>query len=396
MKKALLASTALVGASLLTAGPAAAGQVGVSDNFDVSLGAFWRIGLYMQDHDLMTGRGRGYAFRSLEGEVYVRVRKEGENGLLYGMDIELNALPNDNTAADESFMFIDSDQWGRVELGDQDGALNRMSISGRNALKGHLGFFGGLAVQQAFSFGGALNGAGELQTIRREDAFDNVSPLFPNGASGDSTKAIYFTPRFSGFQLGASWLPDVGISGGIPGDTDNDGDWGAILELGANYVGTFDDTRVTIAVTGATAEHDPAPNAGTEEDLAVIQVGGKIDFAGWSVAVGYRDYGDSGVSQANKALGRDAGAWYSMGLSYSTGPWGLSVGYFSSNVDKGTSVVAAARDSEVEWWNLGASYSVAPGWTLLADLALIDATNISDGTTDNAGTAFVLTSQFAF
>ena len=52
--------------------------------------------------------------------------------------------------------------------------------------------------------------------------------------------------------------------------------------------------------------------------------------------------------------------------------------------------------AEVEWLNFGGTYSVAPGWTILADLAFIDASNTSNTTTDNDGTAFVLTSQFAF
>ena len=32
-------------------------------------------------------------------------------------------------------------------MGDQDGAANRMKIAGHNALKGHLGYFGGLGLQ---------------------------------------------------------------------------------------------------------------------------------------------------------------------------------------------------------------------------------------------------------
>jgi predicted porin len=395
MKKALLASTALVGAALLTGGPAAAGTVGTGDNFDVSLGAFFRFGLYLEDHDLMTGRGRGYNIGHGEGEVHVRVSKKGENGLLYGFQVEISSLPDDAAVGDETWMFIDSDQWGRIELGDQDGAFNRMGIAGHNGLKGHLGFFGGLAIQQAFNFGTtALAATGEVDLIQRQDLWDNAGVA--NGAAGDASKAVYFTPRFSGFQLGAAWIPDTGSSGFIAGHADNDGGWNNVLELGANYVGSFDSVKVTVAAIGAFADHDPAPNAVDEGDLDVVQVGARLDFSGFSVAAGYQDLGTSGVTAANQALGRDAGEWWSVGVGYQSGPWGMSVGYFSSEVSRGTGNAVNTRTGEVDWLNFGGTYAVAPGWTLLADLAMIDVTNINSTTTDQDGTAFVLSTQFAF
>jgi len=61
MKKTLLASSALVGASLLAA-PAMAGTVGSKDEMSVTLGGtFWfSVGIY--EEDVSAGRGRGYRF----------------------------------------------------------------------------------------------------------------------------------------------------------------------------------------------------------------------------------------------------------------------------------------------------------------------------------------------
>ncbi len=65
MRKLLLASTALVGASMLAA-PAMAGTPTVSDDFSVSIGGNLRFSVLIVDQDLSTGRGQGYKFRSDE------------------------------------------------------------------------------------------------------------------------------------------------------------------------------------------------------------------------------------------------------------------------------------------------------------------------------------------
>jgi outer membrane protein OmpU len=78
-----------------------------------------------------------------EAEVYVSASNTADNGIKYGVDIELNADAADGSAADEAYAYLDSDQWGRLELGDQDDATNRMSLGSQNAHKGLGGPTGG-------------------------------------------------------------------------------------------------------------------------------------------------------------------------------------------------------------------------------------------------------------
>ena len=70
MKKALLASTALVGAALLSA-PAQAGTVGAGDNLEVRLSGFMFFQAAFLDEDRQTGFGRGYRFSIPETEIHV-------------------------------------------------------------------------------------------------------------------------------------------------------------------------------------------------------------------------------------------------------------------------------------------------------------------------------------
>ena len=72
------------------------------------------MGIY--EEDVSAGRGRGYRFGVNETEVYVSASNTADNGIKYGVEIELNSGGADTTAADEAWAFLDSDQWGRLEL----------------------------------------------------------------------------------------------------------------------------------------------------------------------------------------------------------------------------------------------------------------------------------------
>ncbi len=127
-------------------------------------------------------------------------------------------------------MFIDGgDAWGRIELGDQDDAGDRMFVGGEDAMDAGRGGYNG-AVSDVFNFGsisGDIDGPG-------------LSP------TSDDTKIIYFTPRFAGLQLGVGWTPDTGQDGG-EGISDNDGDFENVYSLGVNYQNTFNGVGITVA-----------------------------------------------------------------------------------------------------------------------------------------------------
>jgi len=388
MKKTLLASTALVGAALLAA-PANAGTVGSKDAMSVSLmGTLW-FSVSMYDEDVSAGNGRGYRFGVNESEIHVKAQNTADNGITYGVMVELSAGAADGTAADEAYAFLESDSWGRLELGDQDDATNRMRFGSQNAHKGLGGPVGGLGSNLTLfnGFGGEGMGA-------RAD--------WDNNTTSDDTKATYFTPRFSGFQLGASLTPDSGIVSGTGGllDTDNDGDFENVVSLGANYVGKFDEVGVGLSIVGQFGDDEDA--AGAEgEDLSIWGVGGKVNFAGFSLGAHYSDFGETAITVANARAGADAGSVWSVGVGYQAGPWGVSAWYTDHEKDNANTSPAGALNTELTRIGFGAGYTVAPGWLLRADLEFMSHDNISNGTgtgtvTDNDARGFMLTNMFIF
>jgi len=386
MKKTLLASTALVGAALLAA-PASAGTVGSKDNMSVTLGGLLWFSVSAFDEDLSANRGRGYRFAVNEAEVYVSASNTADNGIEYGVTFELNAGANDTTAADEAYAFISSD-WGRLELGDNDDAADKLSVGSYQVAKGSGGPYGGLGTQSLFSARGGEAAATNLQ--------------WTGSITGDATKATYISPSFSGFQIGASLTPDSGQSSGNFGvDDDADGDFENVMSYGIKYAGKFDEIGVSLAFTGLNGtDEDANGSAQTVEDANIRAIGGKVDFSGFSLAANFVDFDESGITTANANNGADAGSTWSVGVSYAAGPWGVSAWYLDHEKDNATTSPAGARESELTRIGFGVGYTVAPGWKLTGDVEIFSHDNISANgvgtTTDNDGRGFMLNNQFSF
>ncbi|MBS28181.1 MAG: hypothetical protein CL566_04545 [Alphaproteobacteria bacterium] len=389
MKKTLLASTALVGAALMAA-PASAGTVGSKDALNVSLGGTLWFAVVMKDEDVSAGQGRGYRFTVNESEVHVKASNTADNGIKYGVAIELNGGGNDGTAADEAHAFISSKSWGRIELGDNDDVTNRMQLGAWNAHKGLGGPFGGLGMLVT-GWGGV--GSDTLQARADWQVL----------TTSDTTKVSYFSPRFSGFQVGASLTPDTGVNSASLGDTDNDGDEENVIGLAANYVGKFDDVSIGLSAQMENGTGESASgSAAVQEDLSVWGVGGNIGFGGFKIGAHYRDLGDTFLTTALTAAGADSGSLWAVAVGYQAGPWGVSAWYHEGTKDNSTTASAAgALETTVERLGFGAGYTVAPGWLLRADLEFLNHENATTAagtgaTTDNDGTAFLLTNMFFF
>lgn len=396
MKKTLLASTALVGAALMAA-PASAGTVGSKDALNVTLGGTLWFAVVLKDEDVSAGQGRGYRLHVNESEIHIGASNTADNGIKYGVRIELNA-GTDGSAADEAWAFLDSDVWGRIELGDQDDVTNRMQLGAWNAHKGLGGPFGGLAMLLT-----GWNGVG-AETLQARADWQVITTT-------DDTKVSYFSPRFGGFQVGASLTPDTGVtaSGGAGPltDTDNDGDFENTIGLAANYVGKFDEVGVGLSIGGEFGDDESASGSATAmNELEIWGVGGKVDFAGFTVGAHYRDYGETFLTTAASTLGADSGNQWSVALGYQAGPWGVSVWYLEGDKDNTSTSPAGATSTEISRLGFGAGYTVAPGWLLRADLEFLSHDNIGGGgattptgvgtTTDNDGTGFLLTNMFIF
>jgi hypothetical protein len=330
MKKFLLGTSALVGAVAFAAVAHAEPTVSVGGFLD------FQAGFADQDLDTTgTPAGRDAKFAN-DTEVNINVQGRADNGLTYGAVIELEAdVTADPDAsglnADKTYLFVESNA-GRLELGSNIGAEDALKVDASTIARASGGIDG-----DWYRYVNTTGGA-----IIRPDLPD----AHARGAKEDATKLTYYSPRFSGVQVGVSYTPDdgnVGTAAAFTSDT-TVGDNEDVFGLGANYSGQFQQVGVQLSATGAFGQSE---TAGTE-DLSAWAVGGVLSFQGFSVAGSYGDWDDSGLPTA--AGGADQDYW-TAGASYETGPFGVSVTYLDSE----------AGTTDFNNVSVGADYQLAPG-----------------------------------
>ena len=392
MKKLLLGTTALIGAVSL-AGAAYAGGAPVhsggagssmgGSGLSVSVGGFadFQAGFADQDSAFETGAFSREAKFQNDTEVHISVDGKADNGLKYGAVIELNAdtsadADGDGGNADKTYLYLESSA-GRVELGSNTGAQNTLAVSAASVARATGGVDG-----DWYDF--VSVGAGYLTTQELPAA-----EAGEGAAREDANKITYYSPVFSGVQLGVSYAPDEGDSGTAAGFTgENNSNQENAFGLGLNYTGQYDNVGIMASVTGEFSEAEPpaAGAAATIEDTAAWALGLGLTFEGFSVAGSYADWSDSGL--AIGAAQDDQNSW-SLGAAYETGPFGISVTYLASEGGGAT---------ELEFDNLvvGADYQLAPGLVPYVEVSFFDTDDNNAATTDNDGSVVLVGAELSF
>lgn len=252
MRKLLLASTALVGAFTLI-DRADAQQLTTDSPFTVRIDGFATFDGYIVSQSNPTpvlassanafranaklqqpNGGRSDSFRP-DTEIHITATAKADNGLVYGMYVEIEADPNNNfttngtvnggavtgtllgvsthatTPTDEANLFLQG-TWGRFEAGDQDGAGDQLFFGPPRDYGPAWGSNSGAdsAVMQR-----AMSGLG----VRVGTGVATGAPLYSFNIqaldSSDATKITYLTPVIAGFRAGVSFAPD-GIAGVQP------------------------------------------------------------------------------------------------------------------------------------------------------------------------------------
>jgi len=250
MRKLLLASTALVGAVALTQG-ANAQQLTTDSPFTVRIDGFanFRGGISSNSNQTSvvasgsnpirqaapkSTRGLGEQFIT-DTEIHVTATGKADNGLVYGMYVEIEADPavyqlttqainvggatgvatqtTVGTSAqnyiDEANIFLQG-SWGRIELGDQDGAADQLFFGAPYDYGPAYGQGSGADGDLIFRWTNGLYPAPLTSSISGSPGYlFNVKAIDSN----DLTKITYLSPVISGFRAGFSFAPDGANNG---------------------------------------------------------------------------------------------------------------------------------------------------------------------------------------
>jgi len=384
MRKLLLGTTAVAAAALFGASHASAQEAPT-----VRIGGYFEFnGAYVDDdidsNAVTVGTGtnaRTYSrskldFRS-DAEIHVLVSGKAANGLTYGMAVELQV---DNIGGggsgtggagtgidtDEMWGYVSTPTMGTLQFGDQDNAADQLAVTA----------------------------PGNVMRLGEATTWDDLVALNSDGTTylvteindgNDSTKIIYLSPQFFGFDFGVSFAPNsnegervyvasntttyqrdkTGLSNEVSGSLRYRGTFG-----GLGVAASFGAMRADAAET--------AYNAVSLQD--VTQYEGGLSLAAYGITVGgYYTWGSfGGATRTAIRSGLDDATNWVIGATYKTGAIAFGALFGQAERDNGPTL----SDRKQQIISVGASYSLAPGLELFTNYTNLDDENIANSTSN--------------
>lgn len=375
MKKLLLSTVAISGLALAAA-PAQAEGV----KLDIS-GYFKGYAAYTDQDEATNTETRSVDFFR-DTELHFTGETTLDNGLTVGVAVELDVDGADNNAAiDESYAYLSSN-WGRVNMGEEDGAGYLLQVAAPSA---DSNVDGVRTYIQNVNFTAMPNA-----TIA-----SGTRVSYDMTQSAKDTKVTYLTPVINGFQGGVSYSPDDGQQNGLVGTRTDDVEdaLGATWEVAARYEGMVNNIGFAIGAGYAQQELERdlvvTANEATD-DVTEWNVGLDMDMGAFGLGVAYYE-NDSGEKDVDGVAGGatiDTEETLVVGVDYTTGPFKLGASYFNSDNYNGT------QDEEVTRYTAGVVYSYGPGMTLRGSLSQIEVDEATTSADD--ATSLLIGTQIKF
>ncbi len=356
MKKLLLSSVAF---GALALAPAVANA-----QVDLNIGGFFNAyGAYVDQDEDGTDETK-----DLDMLRHTEIHFSGEtvldNGLTVGAHIEITADGGDTSDVDESYLYF-SGSWGRVNIGDEDGAAYLLQVSAPSADSN---------VDGIRQFIQPVN-----YTVLQGTGITQLSNVIGNGLDYDNDlgrltdKVTYLSPIMNGFQGGFSYTPDSDANAanlaGVGFDDVTDAD-GSIYELAIRYEGEFNGVGVALGAGYAEQELETATTpivVGTQtDDIQEWNVGVDLDFGAFGLGVIYTENDNGEVQNAADTGSIDEEETFVVGVDYTTGAFKFGATYFDSENTFGL------EDVDTKRYTGGVTYSYAPGVSFRGSLSFVD------------------------
>jgi len=349
MKKSLLATTALAAlGAVAVASPASAKfEVGVSGYMEQWFG-------YSDNTDSVPNSDVFDQFS--DSEFFIGFKQTLDNGLTIGGEIQVEGQQGSAEPIDEQYIFING-SFGRLELGTDNGAGYRM----------HYGVMSnGIGIDENDVSAWVAGASGPLRVTSQTTSID-----------GDENKITYFSPRVNGFQIGASFMPemDINLSNGAgAGGKEADGVRDTGFTLGASYVTSVADMSVKASVGYADAGGDK----GTAGNETAASAGIQLGFGGFTASFAYGEHEDDTAGSDKNVFG--------VSLAYNAGPAGVSIAYIRGE--------DSDSNDEQDALEVGARYQVGPGVSARSSIYYVDRSNNGADAADGIAVAAGLALSF--
>ena len=342
MKKVLYGTTALVAAGVLGAGSAAA------DGISLGLGGYMNTYFSVAGIDEASSTTADYNSTGLfsDGEVHFKGEYKHDNGITFGVNVQLEAFGEANNGGDEvdeRYIEVKGD-FGRVVAGSENSAAYIMHYAAPTV---------GLPINSGWVtvFIPAPAGIGGL--------FRSPGGSTYMDFGNDANVITHYTPRFSGLHLGATHAPSVVANGdgkNFPVEADTETEYSNGMAVGMNFVEDFNGFGVAISGGYRRATVDDARDALGAEDYQAISAGVNLSYAGFTIGGSYANEMD-GKANAGNTIQSKCYSW-DAGVSYAAGPWSVGATYLHGQTE---GLLSDPDEDELDAVEVGVSYQVGPG-----------------------------------
>jgi len=360
MYKRLLASTALVAAGVVGVSAGAQAQTApAAAPLSVTVGGYFEqyfgygknkdgVTASVSQADVFTGAVATTLakpsrwFQGNDAEIWFNVKGTLANGITVGARVELEANTEADTI-DESYMFIEG-AFGRLELGTTDEAGAKTHVASPGIGKAW-GVGKGTAQDHIVVPANVSAGAGQLR-------FTGIN------ANEDQNNVSYYTPRFEGFQLGATYTAGRHQDIDRPDDktVTRTGAWAAGLNFTRNFSGF--NVEASAAYSQVDSLDNAASGTANGDDEKAYAGGLRLGYAGFEVGGAYKKLKYGSFSPNN-------GKIWEIGAAYTFGPAKVGIQYMSAKAEGNT---AATADDKFRHINFGANYTLGPGVDLFGNI----------------------------
>jgi hypothetical protein len=394
MRKILLGTTALMAAGALYAADAQA-----ADPIKIGVGGFMtqRFGYGTTDVSPNVADPGAFDYDGFDvkqdAEIHFRGSTKLDNGITIGVVVELEAAGAGGSSSqsgnqtftdqiDEEFLYA-TGSFGRIEIGSTNTAGYKMAYR-HSAASGSL----------------STNEGTHTRWIHVPAGFtvaDNTSPLLSN----DRDQITYYTPRWEGFQFGASYIPAANEAqfqvtmanraGGVASTAAANANLLDGFSGGLNYDNKFGDFRVQAA---GVFEHYNGRDGTADDDATAWGLSTILTYGGFSAGVSYLNVDYRGASSASTATGTttpNAGVGgdlevYHFGAGYRFGATFVTATYTTGEAP---GALTTAGDDETSVWMVAISHDIGPGVSVHGSILGADYDNETGGV-DTEGWAGVV------
>ena len=346
MKKSILGSTALIAVGALASGQAQA------EGWEASVGGYMNTYFSVGGIDNSPADTADYNATGLfsDGEIHFNFNYTADNGITFGAQVELEDFGLANSfgdTIDERFITIDG-SFGRIVAGSTNSAAYQMHY--------------------AAPYVGVPINSGWVTVFVPVPYADFTTAFEHPGLStyidfgGDDNSISYYTPRFSGFQLGVTYVPSLTMNGdgkNFPVEADTNTEYYNGFSVGVNYVEDFNGFGVAISGGWRTAQvPDDIKGLPGVDNYGAYSMGAQLSYAGFTVGGSYaNEY--SGITDG--ATFSTEGEGWDAGITYGIGPWTFGATYFQGEISADPTLVSTEQMRAAQF---GITYALGPGITL--------------------------------